>query len=292
MLKSALAATILTLLALAGQQFWQTVSSTDTRTDHRVNLALRRTGHGLLASMGNDTSRVPVIKKLDAQTFLLELNQAFVYDSLPAILQASLALHQLPNTYDVALLDCQTREVQLGYHSFDYLKDGVVPCKGRQQNTGCYALKITFALPPKSFATLWACVALAGVLGVGWGAWQYRQQKVVQKMPQKSINLPRITIGRSSLELTNLLLHVDEDTHTLTYREAKLLQLFAKYPNQVLERDFILQAVWGDEGVTVGRSVDVFVSRLRKLLHADTTLKIAAVHGVGYRFEVSIAPLI
>ena len=74
--------------------------------------------------------------------------------------------------------------------------------------------------------------------------------------------------------------------HKLTYREAKLLQLLANHPNQVLERDQILKLVWEDEGITVGRSVDVFISRLRKLLAEDPTLRITAVHGVGYRFEV------
>ncbi len=62
--------------------------------------------------------------------------------------------------------------------------------------------------------------------------------------------------------------------------------LTLNHPNQLLGRDLILQSVWGDEGITVGRSADVFVSRLRKLLQHDPTLRIASVHGVGYRLEI------
>ena len=76
-----------------------------------------------------------------------------------------------------------------------------------------------------------------------------------------------------------------EQRFQLTYREAKLLHLFVKNQNQLLERSFILENVWADEGIQVGRSIDMFVSRLRKFLRADPTLRLVAVHGVGYRLE-------
>ena len=59
------------------------------------------------------------------------------------------------------------------------------------------------------------------------------------------------------------------------------------HPGQLLERERILREVWADEGILVGRSVDMFVSRLRKKLAADPTVGIAAVHGVGYRLELN-----
>lgn len=93
--------------------------------------------------------------------------------------------------------------------------------------------------------------------------------------------------GHCILDTSNQVLILGAARHNLTYREAKLLQLFAAHPNQVLERDFILKSVWEDEGIMVGRSVDVFVSRLRKMLREDPGLRLAAVHGVGYRLEVA-----
>jgi DNA-binding response OmpR family regulator len=75
-------------------------------------------------------------------------------------------------------------------------------------------------------------------------------------------------------------------SQSLTFREAKLLQLFAENPDQLMEREFIINRIWADEGVLVGRSLDVFVSRLRKKLADDPSVAIVAVHGVGYKLEV------
>ncbi len=71
----------------------------------------------------------------------------------------------------------------------------------------------------------------------------------------------------------------------MTQREADLLRYLAKSPNQVLKRSDILLAVWGEDDYFLGRSLDVFISRLRKLLKADEALKIENIHGVGFRLR-------
>ncbi|MDZ4683117.1 MAG: winged helix-turn-helix domain-containing protein [Saprospiraceae bacterium] len=101
-----------------------------------------------------------------------------------------------------------------------------------------------------------------------------------------SLDPNALHFGNSSLGLANQLLLVNGVRESLTYCEAKLLHLFISNPNQLLEREFLLKSVWEDEGIIVGRSLDVFVSRLRKLLRADIGVQIATVHGVGYRLEV------
>lgn len=101
------------------------------------------------------------------------------------------------------------------------------------------------------------------------------------------INSQNLKCGNSRLNINNQTLIVNKKSKQLTYREAKLLKLFFSYPNQLLERDFILQLVWEDEGIIVGRSLDVFISRLRKILRLDGRLKIVNVHGVGYKLEVN-----
>ncbi|MFC6998744.1 response regulator transcription factor [Rufibacter roseus] len=94
-------------------------------------------------------------------------------------------------------------------------------------------------------------------------------------------------IGASTLEFKNLQLHVNGQTHTLTDREAELLRLFAQNPHQLLRREEILQRLWQDDGYFVGRSLDVFISRLRKYLQPDSNVKITTVHGRGYKLEVA-----
>jgi DNA-binding response OmpR family regulator len=92
-----------------------------------------------------------------------------------------------------------------------------------------------------------------------------------------------LSFGRSRLHMNGHVVECDGVREKLTYREAKLLRLFVLHSGELLERDQILKEVWADEGVQVGRSVDMFVSRLRKKLKADPTIGIVAVHGVGYR---------
>ncbi len=97
-----------------------------------------------------------------------------------------------------------------------------------------------------------------------------------------------IQLGENTaFDTVNQCLNIDGTRTELTYREAKLLKLFCQHKNKLLERDFITKAVWEDEGIIVGRSIDVFVSRLRKLLKDTPSVKISNVHSVGYRFEVT-----
>jgi two-component system, OmpR family, response regulator len=95
-----------------------------------------------------------------------------------------------------------------------------------------------------------------------------------------------IKFGKTQFDTTNQRLLTEGVSTDLTYREAKLLQFFCRHKNQLLDRDAILKAVWEDEGIVVSRSVDVFVSRLRKLLQNDPSVKFVNIHSVGYRFEV------
>ncbi|MEM9526363.1 MAG: winged helix-turn-helix domain-containing protein, partial [Bacteroidota bacterium] len=89
----------------------------------------------------------------------------------------------------------------------------------------------------------------------------------------------------ASFDPTAQLLIISGEKQELTYRESQLLRYLMQRPNEVLSRKDIHDAVWGAEGIMVGRSLDVFVSRLRKKLQAAEGTKIQTVHGVGYRFR-------
>lgn len=93
------------------------------------------------------------------------------------------------------------------------------------------------------------------------------------------------SIGNYQFDYNNQLLTIDGRSSKLTNKEAKLLRILVKYKNQVVERDVIMKTIWEDEGYFVARSMDVFISKLRKLLDADSDVKITNVHGVGYRLE-------
>ncbi|GAB3794626.1 hypothetical protein GCM10028819_08920 [Spirosoma humi] len=284
----------LLLISLLFVQFvGSTPLSNKPYTPEKVNLALRRTAHHLLRAAGDSTSRIPAVQQRDAQTFRIRLNHAFDYDRLPGLLQESFRLHKITAEYTVAVLDCARGELQLGYSVKDVLAAEPVPCAGRSIKPGCYLVQVTFDAPAETAQAFpfWPALSIGGLglivslLVVGWRR-KERTSELTQHTALPTATPSLLRFGRSSLDVNNQTLTTETRQHNLTYRETKLLRLLVSHPNQVLERDLILKLVWEDEGVIVGRSVDVFVSRLRKLLQSDSTLKIAAVHGVGYRLEV------
>jgi len=285
--------TALVLLVLLLTQFVRQLSANnhpamEALSPEKVNLALRRTAHHLLSELGDTTSRIPPVQQTAQNVWLIRLEHTFNYDRLPTLLQSSFELHGIKDNYDVAVLRCNDGELQLGYNYLDFLQYQEVPCGGREISAGCYNLQVTFPALAKKEAIfpLWSWMLFFGS-AAGLLFWVFYQKKRPKPNTEEQSPVPVATeglrFGQCCLDVANQVLTCGTTRYQLTYREAKLLHLFASRPNQLLERDFILQNVWADEGILVSRSVDVFVSRLRKMLRTDPSVEITAVHGVGYR---------
>lgn len=95
-------------------------------------------------------------------------------------------------------------------------------------------------------------------------------------------------VGIFNFYFDSLILDVNGERKTLTYKEAELLRYFCDNPNKVLSRSDILIQVWGSDDYYLGRSLDVFISRLRKYLSSDENIKILNLHGIGFRFNAGI----
>lgn len=108
----------------------------------------------------------------------------------------------------------------------------------------------------------------------------FLKRRHIAQMPGGEI----IRIGFFSLDYTNLVLdHPAAGRRRLTQKEADLLRLLALKRNQVLRRSIILEAVWGKDDYFLGRSLDVFITRLRKYLKADNAIRIENIHGIGFQ---------
>jgi len=94
-----------------------------------------------------------------------------------------------------------------------------------------------------------------------------------------------IKIGSYTYDHKNLSLNRDETAKNLTQKEGDLLYLLVKHKNNILKRSVILENLWGEDDYFLGRSMDVFISRLRKYLKEDITIKIENIHGVGFRLN-------
>jgi len=94
---------------------------------------------------------------------------------------------------------------------------------------------------------------------------------------------PLLQIGNLELDYPNLTLVNGSEEKKLTQRETDLLKLLIEHKNQVLQRRIILEKLWGENDYFLGRSLDVFISRLRKYLKTDPAIRIENIHGVGSR---------
>ncbi len=83
------------------------------------------------------------------------------------------------------------------------------------------------------------------------------------------------------------LIYPDQEEKKLTKKEAKILHLLVQHKNKVLTRDIVLNAVWGQDDYFVGRSLDVFITKLRKYLKDDERVVISNIHGVGFKLEIN-----
>ena len=90
-------------------------------------------------------------------------------------------------------------------------------------------------------------------------------------------------LGHFVFDIGNHLLYGPDKKKQLTHREAQLLAAFCRNPDTIIKRDDLLMKIWGDDHYFASRSLDVFISRLRKYLKSDPTLKIENIHNVGYR---------
>jgi DNA-binding response OmpR family regulator len=105
------------------------------------------------------------------------------------------------------------------------------------------------------------------------------------QMQEQSADKSKIAIGKYLFDFANYELKFEEKKRKLTKREAELLKLFCEHRGQLLERELIANMIWGDDSYFVGRSMDVFITKLRKYLSDDPALSIINVHGVGFRLE-------
>lgn len=113
---------------------------------------------------------------------------------------------------------------------------------------------------------------------------KYRLEAIFRRTMEdtSSTHTSILKISSSTLDCHNLLLNSNGTITRLTHKECKLLQLFFRHSGKLIEREVFLKSIWEDDGFFVARSMDVFVSKLRKYLKSDNKLRIENIRGVGY----------
>lgn len=99
-------------------------------------------------------------------------------------------------------------------------------------------------------------------------------------------NVEVYTLSSFSFDYTNMILKSPAGEQYLTRKEADLLKLLCVNKNRLVHREIALKSIWGDSDYFTGRSMDVFITRLRKYLKDDDKIRIANIHGTGFKLEV------
>ena len=260
----------------------------------REIIVMRNIGHEILLSSGDSSSRVLPVNKTDDNQYNIRFESTlqFTTDSIVRIIRQAVEANNLPSDYIVDVVECQKNQVIFGFAILKTEQTNVVPCIGRKQPKGCYSIKITFR------DTVLSTLNKDYFVGAGGGLTalmlifsglriSYRQKKT----PGSLVKTPLVTsevipIGNYKFHRDNQYLEYDKEQIELSDKESKLLYILASKLNELVERGE-LQKVWEDEGVIVGRSLDMFISKLRKKLENDPTVRLANVHGKGYKLEIT-----
>jgi DNA-binding response OmpR family regulator len=117
----------------------------------------------------------------------------------------------------------------------------------------------------------------------------YVKDKFHKKEEKESIidNNDYIQLGSFRFYADNNVLKSENKSIMLSEKETKALKIFAENINQIVEREKLMKEIWEDQGIVViSRNVDVLVSKLRKKLSDDNSIKFINVHGRGYKFVI------
>lgn len=292
--------------------------ATDQATE---KLVIRQIGHQLLLQAGDSSSRILPVEERANREYLIRFAAPFTFvpDTLVATVRRVVAANGLPSNYLVEVIHCApSAEVVYGFKIYKDSARNVVSCLGRRQEKACYNIRIRFTetgaagMDPFSSGMLAGSLA-AIVIGLLFGALYIRKRSNAGKadniqVPGASMDnagpqniqpdLPSEEVKQevpapTGIAIGNLLFYRESQQLVagssiivLTAKEAKLLHVFANALQQVIDRDQLMKEVWEDEGVIVGRSLDMFVSKLRKKLQSDPRISILNVHGKGYKLVV------
>lgn len=268
---------------------WIFSSSDDYNEDfsESVKVSLRDFGHQLLLSNQDSVSLVLPVIQLEKFKYKLSFQNELSFEpsGLVSGIKNSFQKSSLPNYYRVEVIQCSDDEVAYSFEIKNKSEKDIIPCAGRFLPNGCYIIEVKFTNILASFFSnqfiLWILVFIGIIFLLDY---RFSKKKQVVKVLNND-NHTEIGIFQFYPEQNKLVKQASEIN--LSKKECELLAIFAANPNQIIKRDELTKRVWEDHGVFVGRSLDTYISKLRKKLIEDDSIKITNIHGVGYKLEIN-----
>ncbi len=253
----------------------------------RTKIALRDVGNKLLLSNQDSTSLILPVIELETNKYQIAFSNPLSFE--PSILvnfmQQSFKASQLSEYYRVEVFQCSDREVAYSYQMSADKESTIIPCAGRYLPEACYIIEVKFTNRVNGLAmqeVITYVIILLVLVGVGFLI--FKKSKP-ERDTQETGSMEKLGSFYFYPEQNKLVKEAQEIA--LSRKECELLALFVASPNQIIKRDELTKRVWEDNGVFVGRSLDTYISKLRKKLKADTSIKLTNIHGVGYKLELN-----
>lgn len=261
------------------------IGKAETR-DQRLKVALRAMAHEFLLQMDDSTSRVLPIKEVEGRyTIRFEKEFSFEPGMLSYAAYKALEETQISEHYIIEVEDCQTNELMHSFEADFVTTFGSVACQQRTIPMGCYIFYFTevkdaqnqkVAISSSNSNHIYLFVVLFVLVGLlAYFFFGPKRSRAPQNL---------IEMGQYQFDPKRMLLILNNQSVKLSGKESALLLLLYSNESQTLEREHILETIWGNGNDYVGRTLDVFISKLRKKLEGDTSLEIINIRGIGYRF--------
>jgi len=253
----------------------------------RREVLLRKIGDELLLQSGDRTSRVLPVEKISENEYRIrfENDLTFQTDSLVNTTGRLLAKDPLTRDYVVNVLNCGNASVAYGFAISGNKKDDIVACSGRKQPRACYMINIKFK--PTGMNTAKKGYILGGLSFLEFVGFIFLRPVKSRRAVPGDQNNSMLTLGSVLFDAERRQLTINGDTVDLTGTETRILRILALSPNETIDRSRLQKEIWEDEGVIVGRSLDMFISKLRKKMEPDPDINIVVIRGKGYKLEVN-----
>lgn len=274
--------------------FFFTPKQEEENVPKRVKIALREVGNQLLLAHKDSTSIVLPVIEISPWLYELSFERplSITPNDIVGIVKTNFKKAALPGEYLIEVIECEGQEVAYSFGISNDVERDIIPCANRILPENCFTIKTQFTGKTSSFLNKQLLLALLLLLLVVllflvfWDRLLGRFRESKKNNTLSETDTAHSTLGIFSFYPEQNKLVKEAVEIGLSKKECELLAIFVAQPNQIIKRDELTKRVWEDNGVIVGRSLDTYISKLRKKLKDDTSIKITNVHGVGYKLEI------
>ena len=198
------------------------------------------------------------------------------------IVKSSFDKAEFSKNYRVEVFRCSDNEVGYSYEINELKEKTIIPCAGRVLPKNCYTVKVKF-LKSNSTNNRLFYIFVPLILGIIYNRFKTNKEEI--SIIEEN-NKDHSQFGSFQFYPNQNKLIKEAKEIALSKKECELLEIFVANPNQIIKREELTKKVWEDNGVFVGRSLDTYISKLRKKLKEDDSIKLINIHGVGYKLEI------